>query len=349
MVGLKPSDVPPPLGVKMASAGAAACIADIVTFPLDTAKVRLQVNRCRRAFPRPRGWLQRAHPTCFLGSDPRGEEGGGGGGQGHPLQRRVRHHQHHDPHRGSARAVQRAGGGPAEAGVLRLGANRPLRQRQGLLHGRSRECRRGNANPGRLHDGRHGGVVRSAHRRGQGEVPGPDEPGRSGSALQRHHAGLQAHLPQRRTARTLERNVAQHHKERAGQLHRAGDLRPHQRGHPATQAHVRQPAVSLCVGLRRRLRHHGDRLPGRRGEDQVHELASGSVPQRYQLRLDHVDQRGAHGFLQGVSEAKLWEHVSHILLVRFLHSRSTILHTTVVQSTCTQPFNYFNTIAAPWD
>lgn len=43
MVGLKPSDVPPPLGVKMVSAGAAACIADIVTFPLDTAKVRLQV------------------------------------------------------------------------------------------------------------------------------------------------------------------------------------------------------------------------------------------------------------------------------------------------------------------
>lgn len=45
MVGLKPSDVPPPLGVKMASAGLAACIADIVTFPLDTAKVRLQVFR----------------------------------------------------------------------------------------------------------------------------------------------------------------------------------------------------------------------------------------------------------------------------------------------------------------
>lgn len=44
MVGLKPSDVPPSLGVKMASAGAAACIADIVTFPLDTAKVRLQVS-----------------------------------------------------------------------------------------------------------------------------------------------------------------------------------------------------------------------------------------------------------------------------------------------------------------
>lgn len=44
MVGLKPSDVPPPLGVKVLSAGTAACIADLVTFPLDTAKVRLQVH-----------------------------------------------------------------------------------------------------------------------------------------------------------------------------------------------------------------------------------------------------------------------------------------------------------------
>jgi len=44
MVGLKPSDVPPPLGVKMASAGMAACFADLVTFPLDTAKVRLQIQ-----------------------------------------------------------------------------------------------------------------------------------------------------------------------------------------------------------------------------------------------------------------------------------------------------------------
>ncbi|XP_029949959.1 mitochondrial brown fat uncoupling protein 1 isoform X1 [Salarias fasciatus] len=44
MVGLKPSDVPPTLGVKMASAGAAACFADMITFPLDTAKVRLQIQ-----------------------------------------------------------------------------------------------------------------------------------------------------------------------------------------------------------------------------------------------------------------------------------------------------------------
>ncbi|XP_022625802.1 mitochondrial uncoupling protein 2-like [Seriola dumerili] len=49
MVGFKPSDVPPPLGVKMASAGAAACIADIITFPLDTAKVRLQIQGEQKA------------------------------------------------------------------------------------------------------------------------------------------------------------------------------------------------------------------------------------------------------------------------------------------------------------
>lgn len=43
------SDKPPPtdatLGVKFVSAGTAACIADLATFPLDTAKVRLQVGK----------------------------------------------------------------------------------------------------------------------------------------------------------------------------------------------------------------------------------------------------------------------------------------------------------------
>ncbi|XP_029453046.1 mitochondrial brown fat uncoupling protein 1 [Rhinatrema bivittatum] len=44
MVGLKPSDVPPTPAVKLLGAGAAGCIADLFTFPLDTAKVRLQVQ-----------------------------------------------------------------------------------------------------------------------------------------------------------------------------------------------------------------------------------------------------------------------------------------------------------------
>ncbi|XP_074837149.1 dicarboxylate carrier UCP2-like [Carettochelys insculpta] len=44
MVGFKPSDVPPTATVKFLGAGTAACIADLITFPLDTAKVRLQIQ-----------------------------------------------------------------------------------------------------------------------------------------------------------------------------------------------------------------------------------------------------------------------------------------------------------------
>lgn len=44
MVGLTTADVAPTAGVKVFSAGAAGCVADLVTFPLDTAKVRLQVR-----------------------------------------------------------------------------------------------------------------------------------------------------------------------------------------------------------------------------------------------------------------------------------------------------------------
>ncbi|XP_043929313.1 mitochondrial uncoupling protein 2-like [Protopterus annectens] len=44
MVGFKPTDVAPTAAVKFVGAGTAACIADLVTFPLDTAKVRLQIQ-----------------------------------------------------------------------------------------------------------------------------------------------------------------------------------------------------------------------------------------------------------------------------------------------------------------
>ncbi|XP_068600083.1 dicarboxylate carrier UCP2-like [Brachionichthys hirsutus] len=44
MVGMKPRDIAPSPAVKFFGAGTAACIADLVTFPLDTAKVRLQIQ-----------------------------------------------------------------------------------------------------------------------------------------------------------------------------------------------------------------------------------------------------------------------------------------------------------------
>jgi len=44
MVGFRAADVPPTAAVKFVGAGTAACIADLLTFPLDTAKVRLQIQ-----------------------------------------------------------------------------------------------------------------------------------------------------------------------------------------------------------------------------------------------------------------------------------------------------------------
>ncbi|CAL8362484.1 unnamed protein product [Lota lota] len=44
MVGIKPTDVAPSATIKVIGAGTAACLADLITFPLDTAKVRLQIQ-----------------------------------------------------------------------------------------------------------------------------------------------------------------------------------------------------------------------------------------------------------------------------------------------------------------
>ncbi|NP_001268234.1 mitochondrial brown fat uncoupling protein 1 [Echinops telfairi] len=44
MVSPTTSDVHPTMGVKIFSAGVSACLADLITFPLDTAKVRLQIQ-----------------------------------------------------------------------------------------------------------------------------------------------------------------------------------------------------------------------------------------------------------------------------------------------------------------
>lgn len=40
----------PSLPVKLLTAGTAACVADLITFPLDTAKVRLQVRQAISQF-----------------------------------------------------------------------------------------------------------------------------------------------------------------------------------------------------------------------------------------------------------------------------------------------------------
>ncbi|XP_012707126.2 mitochondrial uncoupling protein 2 isoform X1 [Fundulus heteroclitus] len=52
MAGGRTSDLAPTVAVKVFSAGSAGCVADLVTFPLDTAKVRLQVQGESKALPK---------------------------------------------------------------------------------------------------------------------------------------------------------------------------------------------------------------------------------------------------------------------------------------------------------
>lgn len=73
---MKPTDVPPTATIKFFGAGMAACVADLLTFPLDTAKVRLQVRIPWHLFYSQLGdsldprWLT---PTCFIFFQIQGE------------------------------------------------------------------------------------------------------------------------------------------------------------------------------------------------------------------------------------------------------------------------------------
>lgn len=83
MVGLKPPEVPPTAAVKFISAGTAACIADLCTFPLDTAKVRLQVRSTTSPQnPVGRGSTPQQRDPSRTGSTPELAAFWGGRGQG---------------------------------------------------------------------------------------------------------------------------------------------------------------------------------------------------------------------------------------------------------------------------
>lgn len=66
MVGMKAQDVVPSAAVKFFGAGTAACIADLVTFPLDTAKVRLQVGNTENFQHLNLRLLLRLLTNCFV-------------------------------------------------------------------------------------------------------------------------------------------------------------------------------------------------------------------------------------------------------------------------------------------
>lgn len=139
MVGLGPRDMPASAPIKFVGAGTAACIADLMTFPLDTAKVRLQVDRntsatnCDRMYrfiywsggERNKRTLIIIGPTnnyfMFQWADS-------GGGQSilNEVSRGVWHHLNHCTHRGPKESVQWPGGRTPEADELCLCSHWPV-------------------------------------------------------------------------------------------------------------------------------------------------------------------------------------------------------------------------------
>ncbi|KAM8879411.1 mitochondrial brown fat uncoupling protein 1 isoform 1-T1 [Spinachia spinachia] len=317
MVGLKPSDVPPPLGVKMASAGAAACVADLFTFPLDTAKVRLQIQGEMKGVDgiRYRGVFGTIS-TMIRTEGPKSVYNGLVAG----LQRQVcfasvrigLYDNVKDLYTGGkdkAGIVARILAG-CTTGAMAVSFAQPTDvvkvrfQAQVNLDGVARRY------SGTMQAYKH--IFQNEGLRGlwKGAIKGV--PFRTSDPEMIHYCtviGLCGFF----------RDATQHHEKRTGQLHGAGHVRPDQGGHPQAQTAVRQPSLSFCVCVWGRLCHHGDRFARGRSEDQIHELSPRSVQECHQLRLDHDDQRGADGFLQRVcaliSKAGIMERC-HVCLFR---------------------------------
>ncbi|XP_032917882.1 uncharacterized protein LOC116997366 isoform X3 [Catharus ustulatus] len=169
MVGLKPPEVPPTATMKFISAGMAGCITDLCTFPLDTAKVRLQaahlrvpaglgvpagpgvptpaLSRHRRGHAAP-GWLH--HGGCGRGLCAAHRRGQGAVpgqrgpvGQRAPLQQRWGRLPHHRQGGGDPRALERDAAQHRPQCRHQLRGARHLRPHQGraaagTAHGRQR-------------------------------------------------------------------------------------------------------------------------------------------------------------------------------------------------------------------
>lgn len=131
--GLPPSDRQPGMGIKLLSAGLGGCTADIMTFPLDTAKVRLQVSPplCAFLFACFSPTFVSLGPKRHSGDDRRWGRSFSAGGTSVP---RCGWH-FVDHHSGGRRpsALWRPNGRTAAATVLRFCSHRGLRLRARLL------------------------------------------------------------------------------------------------------------------------------------------------------------------------------------------------------------------------
>lgn len=153
MVGLKPTDLAPTATVKFFGAGTAACIADLVTFPLDTAKVRLQVRT--GLTPKVNDWMNietkkmlihtwcpnhscfvlTSHHVFMLFPDP-GRVQSCWRSSRREISGCVWYYHHYGAHGGATESLQRAGGWTAATDELCFGPHRPLWLYEAVLHSR---------------------------------------------------------------------------------------------------------------------------------------------------------------------------------------------------------------------
>lgn len=232
MIGWKAQDVVPSAAVKFFGAGTAACIADLVTFPLDTAKVRLQVWGTEQNFQHLNLRLETSVQTfnkvlCHPTDTDSGRISKSRGRQWHEVPGRVWHHHHHGAHWGPQEPLQWSGGGAPETDELRLGPNRPLRLHEAVLHSGNRQwvrlwrlsrcpavlfhvhmwrrCGDRHSSHGGLHHGGHGCGFCTTNRCGEGAIPSPGTSGWWWEEIQRHPGRVQDDCSRWRRTGPLER------------------------------------------------------------------------------------------------------------------------------------------------
>ncbi|XP_062423463.1 uncharacterized protein LOC134135718 isoform X1 [Rhea pennata] len=312
MVGLGPSEVPPTAAVRFVGAGAAACFADLVTFPLDTAKVRLQIQGEAKAAGGAAGARYRGVfgtiATMVRTEGARSLYSGLVAG----LQRQVsfasvRIGLYDSVKQFYAKAPERAGLGSrllagCTTGALAVALAQPTDVVKVRFQARAR------AEGARRYQGTVDAYRTIAKEEGVRGLWKGTSPNIARNAIVNcaelvtydvlKDALLESRLmtgesvPPRRSGVNRRGGAARHRN--------AGVRGPPPAPAPHWPPLGRSPPVPLRRRLRGRLLRHARRLARGRGEDALHELRARAVRQRRALRPRHARRGGPAGFLQGV-------------------------------------------------
>ncbi|XP_061637189.1 dicarboxylate carrier SLC25A8-like isoform X2 [Phyllopteryx taeniolatus] len=271
------ADFNPSVPVKIFSAGAAGCVADLVTFPLDTAKVRLQIQG--ESKPLVRG--QRATYRGVFGT---------------------------------IFTIRRTEGARGLYNGLVAGLHRQMSfasVRVGLYDSMKQFYGRGSENAGiaaRLLSGCTTGALAVALAqptdvvkvRFQAQVRLPQ-----GGSTTRYSGTMDAYrtIARDEGVRGLWKgclpNITRNAIVNCCEMVTYDIIKERILQHKLMTGKLElvQHALPLYCRLRRRVLHHGGGVSGGRDQNALHELGAGPVWRRHQLRLYHAAQRGGHRLL----------------------------------------------------